>query len=226
MEFKINTDIKIKIEREKGVEKEIYNLILYTAENEVSIDCFELNYKQRKVLSNLNSLTFKLLRINWDFRFNFYVYVELLKQCGLIKGKGFKTHWVPEGAVRIYFINKSGKIGDRNYPHFLNTNIDDVNNYNVFPDESLAKRAVNVSKLGRLILLWQYNNNCLYTPDVKDKKNRYTIKFSSIQDKLVCVEVSYTQGDLVCFETEEECEDFIEMYKDEIKELWGIGDDY
>ena len=155
-----------------------------------------------------------------EFKINTDIKIKIERE------KGFKTHWVPEGAVRIYFININGKIGDRNYPHFLNTNIDDVNNYNVFPDESLAKRAVNVSKLGRLILLWQYNNNCLYTPDVKDKKNRYTIKFSSIQDKLVCVEVSYTQGDLVYFETEEECEAFIEMYKDEIKELWGIGDDY
>ena len=43
-----------------------------------------------------------------------------------------------------------------------------ISNYNGFPTYDLAEKSVNLSKLGRLILLWQYANDCVCEHDLGD----------------------------------------------------------
>ena len=41
--------------------------------------------------------------------------------------------------------------------------------YRMFPNKELAEKSENLSKLNRLILLWQYANNCLFEPNWEDE---------------------------------------------------------
>ena len=218
MEFKI--ELRIERDAERQGEFKIVR------ENEYGdsyiIDWFEIDFKKTEVTRYLCSSWESLLNIDGDTLNDFNEYVELLKRFNVDIFKNSKPHWKPEDGTDFYWLDTSGNVQVNN---FCNDYASRRGNYNAFPSYELAEMAINTSKLGRLTLLWQYNNDCLYTPDVKDKKNRYTIKFSSILNKLICVEVSYTQGDSVYFETEEQCKAFIEMYKDEVKALWGIGDE-
>ena len=98
-----------------------------------------------------------------------------------------------------------------------------LENYNAIPTEELAEKSIKSSKLGRLILLWQYTNNCIFTPDWD---NFDQPKHSIIYDELykdLRVDMSYVvKGDKVYFETEEQAQAFINMYEAEIKELMNI----
>ena len=216
MEFKI--ELRIERDAERQGEFKIVR------ENEFGEKCvfdrFLINVTEKNVLVYPSFQTLTLLGVELKDKWDFGTYLKLLKKFGIELQGGYKSHWKPEeDGTDFYWIDDSGHVQENKYSNDFAFR----RGYsNAFPSYELAEMAINTSKLGRLILLWQYNNDCLYTLDVKDKKNRYTIKFSSILNELVCVEVSYTQGDSVYFETEEQCKAFIEMYKDEIKKLWGV----
>ena len=101
-----------------------------------------------------------------------------------------------------------------------------IGNYNAFPTRKLAEMARNVSKLERLMLLWQYNNGCLFEPAPNDtKSNRFVVGYDFEENDFLIDAYTSWRYRLVYFETEEQCKAFIEMYQDEIKRLWGIGDE-
>ena len=96
-------------------------------------------------------------------------------------------------------------------------------NYNAFPTMELAEKAVNLSKLGRLILLWQYANDCLFEPDWKNNSQRkHFIKHDHINNTISCNFSITAQLDTVYFETEEQVEAFIKAYDKEIKKIMGV----
>ena len=98
-----------------------------------------------------------------------------------------------------------------------------ISNYNGFPTYDLAEKSVNLSKLGRLILLWQYANDCLFEPDWLDGiQYKYYIIYDS-RDKNACYDYSFRQkSNNIHFETSEQVKTFIDMYEAEIKELMNI----
>ena len=97
-----------------------------------------------------------------------------------------------------------------------------IKNYKVFPTRELAEKGKNLSKLGRLVLLWQYANDCLFEPDWKDgDTKKYFIRYDYINDE-VCYDYNVTiPSDTLYFKTEEQVEAFIEMYETEIKKIMG-----
>ena len=93
----------------------------------------------------------------------------------------------------------------------------------MFPARELAEKTINISKLGRLILLWQYANDCLFEPDWKDgDTKKYFIRYDYIKEE-VCHDYNVTiPSDTLYFETVEQVKTFIEMYETEIKKIMGV----
>ena len=90
-------------------------------------------------------------------------------------------------------------------------------------EKELAEKAANLSKLGRLILLWKYANDCAFEPDwLDDIQYKYYLVFDS-RDKNACYDYSFRQKSKnIHFGTAEQIKTFIEMYEAEIKELMNI----
>ena len=97
-----------------------------------------------------------------------------------------------------------------------------INFYNAFPTQELAEKAIKSSKLGRLILLWQYANNCLYTPNWNNSQLKWYISYNTLNNVFLCNTLNYTLRDNSYFETSTQTEAFIKMYKKEIKKLLGV----
>ena len=98
-----------------------------------------------------------------------------------------------------------------------------LKSYNIFPSRELAEKAVNLSKLERMILLWQYANDCLFEPDWLDGiQQKYYIIYDS-RDENACYDYSLRQkSNNIYFEESEQVKAFIDMYEAEIKELMNI----
>ena len=136
-----------------------------------------------------------------------------------------KAHWKPKKGAKFYWVNKFGNVESDEFDdiNFIPV-MDLITNYNAFPSYELAERARYVSKLERLILLWQYNNDCLSD-----------IKFLDFDGNIFVIACDWETGDIqidkcscrwfcgvVFFETYGATNVFIEMYEKEIKKLWGI----
>ena len=91
------------------------------------------------------------------------------------------------------------------------------------PTRELAEKGKNLSKLDRLILLWQYANGCLFTPDWKNNSQRkYYIKHDHSNNTIYyCFSIT-AQLDTVYFETEEQAEEFVKMYETEINKFFCL----
>lgn len=98
-----------------------------------------------------------------------------------------------------------------------------VRTYNAFPNRQVTRLGFNLSKLDRMILLWQYANNCLFEPDWLDGiQYKYYIIYDS-RDINACYDYSFRQkSNNIHFETSEQVKTFIDMYEAEIKELMNI----
>ena len=151
--------------------------------------------------------------------------MKLLKDLGptnLEIPEEFKKHWTPKDNDTYYFLNRLGEVVlDTDINSFFQIGI--LENYNAFPTEELAEKSIKSSKLGRLILLWQYANDCLFEPDWLDGiQYKYYIIYDS-RDKNACYDYSLRQkSNNIHFETSEQVKIFIDMYEAEIKELMNI----
>ena len=151
--------------------------------------------------------------------------VEVKEDLGLEIPSKYQKHWTPtlkESTLWYYLIDYKGQVRVNS---FSNSTFDNelVTNFNVFPNKELAEKAVNLSKLGRLILLWQYANDCLFEPDWLDGiQCKYFIIYDS-RDKNACYDYNFRQkSNNIYFETSEQVKAFIEMYETEILRLLGV----
>ena len=184
-------------------------------------DFFAVDTKEKEILTRLNATTKILLKIEHTFE----DYMKLIEDLGLEIPESYKKHWKPtlkDGTLWCYFVNSVGEIEGNSFSNStFNNKL--VANFNIFPNKELAEKAVNLSKLGRLILLWQYANDCILTPDWKNHNQRkYFIKHDHINNTIsYCFGIT-AQLDTVHFETKEQVEAFIEMYSEEIKKIMGV----
>ena len=187
------------------------------------IDFFAVDVEEKEIITRLNATTKILLNIEHTFE----DYMKLISDLDLgleISGK-HKKHWTPKTGEDYFFINSYGELEthfiEKKEYHWLDQRR--YENYNIFPTKELAEKATNVSKLDRLILLWQYANDCLFTPDWLDGiQYKYYIIYDS-RDKNACYDYSFRQkSNNIHFETSEQVKTFIDMYEAEIKELMNI----
>ena len=182
------------------------------------IDNFEIYLNSESISLYLEHNTDKFLGVENTYE----GYMQLVKDLGLEMPSKWKKHWIPKESTLWYFIDSKGQVGVKS---FSNSTFDNelVANFNIFPNKELAEKAVNLSKLERLILLWQYANGCAFEPDwLDDTQYKYYIIYDS-RDKNACYDYSFRQkSNNIHFGTSEQVKTFIEMYEAEIKELMNI----
>ena len=185
------------------------------------IDNFEIYLNSESISLYLEHNTDKFLGVENTYE----GYMQLVKDLGLEMPSKWKKHWVPAEEWSYYSINQGGNVeGLESYEELSSARFR-KENYNAFPTRELAEKGKNLSKLGRLILLWQYANDCLFMPDWKNNSQRkHFIKHDHINNTISCNFSITAQLDIVYFETSEQVEAFIETYglRQRVKKVWGV----
>ena len=186
-------------------------------------DFFSVDVEEKEIITRLNATTKILLNIEHTFEDYMKLIADL--DLGLEIPESYKKHWTPKTGEDYFYIDFEGEVCPNYIANFGYNEVDQkrYENYNIFPTKELAEKATNVSKLDRLILLWQYANDCLFTPDWLDGiQYKYYIIYDS-RDKNACYDYSLRQkSNNIHFETSEQVKTFIDMYEAEIKELMNI----
>ena len=205
----------LKIDSEKEIVVDLFS-------NGVKLDWFELNYKHKSINVELSDNIGKILKVDVN---DYFDYIKLLDELGLEIPPTYKRHWTPKTGEDYFYIDFEGEVCPNYIANFGYNKVDQkrYENYNMFPTIELAEKTINVSKLGRLILLWQYANDCIFEIDWKDgDTKKYFIRYDYIKEE-VCHGYNVTiPSDTLYFETAEQVEAFIEMYETEIKKIMGV----
>ena len=184
-------------------------------------DFFAVDTKEKEIITKLNETTRILLNIEHTYE----DYVKLIADLGLEMPSEWKKHWTPKTGECYFYIDSEGEVCPNYFADFGCNEVDRRRreNFNMFPTRELAEKTINVSKLGRLILLWQYANDCIFETDWKDgDTKKYFIRYDYIKEE-VCHDYNVTiPSDTLYFETVEQVEAFIEMYETEIKKSMGV----
>ena len=202
----------------KGVDiYEVFSVELFL--NGSSVGFLNMNLETERVG---NSLDFESSMIFdfFDIAENFRGYKAFLGLLGIEVPKLSLPHWTPAKNSNVYVIT------DSEIEHASSDRAEIKKaclNYNVFPSLELAERAVNLSKLDRLILLWQYKNDCLFVPDWKDiDQPKHSVIYVEMYKELRTDTIYTVREHKTYFETSEQVEAFIEMYSEEIKKIMGV----
>ena len=182
------------------------------------IDNFEIYLNSESISLYLEHNTDKFLGVENTYE----GYMQLVKDLGLEIPSKWKKHWTPTHSQKYYTIDMFGDIQDSRFSNCdFTTKL--LKSYNIFPSRELAEKAVNLSKLERMILLWQYANDCLFEPDWLDGiQQKYYIIYDS-RDENACYDYNFNQKSKnIYFEKREQVKAFIDMYEAEIKELMNI----
>ena len=157
----------------------------------------------------------------FDVAPNFRGYKAFLNLLGIEIPTLSLAHWTPSNYSKVYVIGGNEIIEQASGD---STEIKKAClNYNVFPTRELAERAENLSKLDRLILLWQYKNDCLFIPDFKNiAQPKHSVIYVEMYKDLRVDTIYSVREHKVYFETMEQAEKFISVYDKEIKKIMGV----
>ena len=187
--------------------------------NDSSVGFLNMNLETERVD---NSLDFESSMIFdfFDIAENFRGYKAFLGLLGIEVPKLSLAHWTPAKNSNVYVITDSEiELASSDRAEIKKACL----NYNVFPGLALAERAKNLSKLDRLILLWQYENNCLFEPNWKNlDQPKHSVIYVQIYKELRVDIVYSVREHKVYFETIEQAEKFISVYDKEIKKIMGV----
>ena len=190
--------------------------------NDVKLGEFVFNPKHKSINVELGKDMGKLLNINVT---EYLDYIKLVRDLGLEIPKSYKKHWTPKTGEDYFYINFEGEVCPNYIANFGYNEVDRrrCENFNMFPTRELAEKTINISKLGRLILLWQNANDCIFEPDWLDgDTKKYFIRYDYMNGE-VCYHYNVTIPlDTVYFETVEQVTKFIDMYETEIKKIMGV----
>ena len=183
------------------------------------VDFFTLDLEKETVVIHVEKSTRLLL----GMRRVYEDYIKLIADLGLEMPSEWKKHWTPSENETFYFVTQYSSVNMSFDDEELHKKAMLIKNYNVFPTRELAEKAVNLSKLERMILLWQYANDCLFEPDWLDGiQQKYYIIYDS-RDENACYDYNFNQKSKnIYFEKREQVKAFIDMYEAEIKELMNI----
>ena len=182
------------------------------------LDSFDMTTENQEILTELREGTLILLGIHNSTQ----RYLELISELGLELPKPWHKYWKPYNLKKYWSISDYDNITDKTYYYLPQEEKMVVTRYNMFPTKELAERAVNLSELGRLMLLWQYANDCVYEPDWKQDTEKWFLGYDIFQHQLM-YEVTVTMHtDLIYFETKTQLEKFGDMNGMEILRLLGV----
>ena len=214
--MKIVWEIKGEI---KEIKKGYIAVRLHIGEN--ITDFFAVDIEEKKILTTLNTVPKLILKVENTFE----DYMKLITDLELEIPEQYIKHWTPtlkDGTLWYYFIDSIGQVGVNSFSNSMFDN-ELVTNFNIFPTRELAEKAINLSKTGRLILLWQYANDCLFEPDWGDDSQvKYKVVFD-IYTNTPDIDLSfYDKENRIYFKTRKQAKAFVEMYKKEIKDTMEI----
>ena len=182
------------------------------------IDYFAVDIEEKEIITKLNTITKIILKIEHTFE----DYMKLIEDLGLEMHGKYQKHWTPSENETFYFVTQYSSVNMSFDNEELHKKAMLIKNYNVFPTRELAERAINLSKLDRLILLWQYKNDCLFKPNFKNVDSKHSVIYAEM-DKELKADTTYTVREhKTYFETKEQVKTFIEMYETEIKKIMGV----
>ena len=182
------------------------------------LDSFDMTMENQEILTKLREDTLVLLGISN----NTQCYLELISELGLELPKPWHKYWKPYNLKKYWSISDYDNITDKTYYYLPQEEKMVVTRYNMFPTKELAERAVNLSELGRLMLLWQYANDCVYEPDWKQDTEKWFLGYDIFQHQLMYEVTSTMHTDLIYFETKTQLEKFGDMNGMEILRLLGV----
>ena len=187
--------------------------------NEESIGYMNLGLDNERVGNSFDEFGRYFLEY-FDVAPNFRGYKAFLGLLGIEIPKLSLPHWTPAKNSNVYVITDSEiELASSDRAEIKKACL----NYNVFPSLELAERAINLSKLDRLILLWQYKNNCLFTPDFKNvDQPKHSVIYVQMYKELKADTIYSVREHKVYFETIEQAEKFISVYDKEIKKIMGV----
>ena len=187
--------------------------------NDSSVGFLNMNLETERVDNSLDfesSMIFDFL----DIAENYRGYKAFLNLLGIEIPKFSFAHWTPAKNSAVAVITDS---------EIERASSDRVAikkaclNYNVFPGLELAERAINLSKLDRLILLWQYKNNCLFKPNWKNvDQPKHSVIYVEMYKELRADTIYTVREHKTYFETAEQVKAFIKAYNKEIKKIMGV----
>ena len=185
------------------------------------VDFFTLDLEAETVEIHVEKSTRALLGMRQVYE----DYIKLIADLGLEMPGKWKKHWAPKTGEGYFYIDSEGEVCPNYIANFGYNEVDQkrYENYNMFPAKELAEKTINVSKLGRLILLWQYANDCLFMPEWKNvNQPKHSVIYVEMYKELR-VDTSYTVRNLkTYFETAEQIKTFIKTYDKEIKKIMGV----
>ena len=182
------------------------------------LNSFDITMENQEILTELRENTLVLLGISN----NTQCYLELISELGLELPKPWHKYWKPYNLKKYWSISDYDNITDKTYYYLPQEEKMVVTRYNMFPTKELAERAVNLSELGRLMLLWQYANDCVYEPDWKQDTEKWFLGYDIFQHQLMYEVTSTMHTDLIYFETKTQLEKFGDMNGMEILRLLGV----
>lgn len=182
------------------------------------LDSFDMTTENQEILTELREGTLILLGIHNSTQ----RYLELISELGLEVPKPWHKYWKPYNLKKYWSISDYDNITDKTYYYLPQEEKMVVTRYNMFPTKELAERAVNLSELGRLMLLWQYANDCVYEPDWKQDTEKWFLSYDIFQHQLRYEVTSTMHTDLIYFETKTQLEKFGDMNGMEILRLLGV----
>ena len=182
------------------------------------LDSFDMTTENQEILTELREDTLILLGIHNSTQ----RYLELISELGLELPKPWHKYWKPYNLKKYWSISDYDNITDKTYYYLPQEEKMVVTRYNMFPTKELAERAVNLSELGRLMLLWQYANDCVYEPDWKQDTEKWFLGYDIFQHQLMYEVTSTMHNDLIYFETKTQLEKFGDMNGMEILRLLGV----
>ena len=182
------------------------------------LDSFDMTTENQEILTELREGTLILLGIHNSTQ----RYLELISELGLELPKPWHKYWKPYNLKKYWRISDYDNITDKTYYYLPQEEKMVVTRYNMFPTKELAERAVNLSELGRLMLLWQYANNCVYEPDWKQDTEKWFLSYDIFQHQFMYEVTATMHTDLIYFETKTQLEKFGDMNGMEILRLLGV----
>ena len=182
------------------------------------LDSFDMTTENQKIRTKLREETLILLGIDNSTQ----CYLELISELGLELPKPWHKYWKPYDLQKYWSISDYDNITDKTYYYLPQEEKMVVTRYNMFPTKELAERAVNLSELGRLMLLWQYANDCVYEPDWKQDTEKWFLSYDIFQHQLMYEVTATMHNDLIYFETKTQLEKFGDMNGMEILRLLGV----
>ena len=215
MKIEIEITGILKIDSEKEIVVDLFS-------NDVKLGEFVFNPKHKSINVELSKCMGKILGINVT---EYLDYMKLIADLGLEIPPTYKRHWAPKTGECYFYIDSEGEVCPNYFADFGCNEVDRRRreNFNMFPTRELAEKGKNLSKLGRLVLLWQYANDCLFEPVWNNKRSRkHYFYYSHNLERILVGDYFDFQDDILYFETEEQTKAFVDMYSEEIKKIMGV----